>query len=353
MSFILVVEDNPANVALISEVLEDEGHDFVVARNGAEGLAYAFDLMPDMILMDVSLPLISGLDATSILKGEAKTRDIPIMALTAHAMAGDKDECLRAGCDEYETKPITPGRVMNKVKLLIDNRDPAFVEQLERTRRHNGMAVRYGDDDALHDLVEELREELAQARTQLEAKVSEVSSFESHLQEEQRVQQDARHALEAQVAQLSEEKAELQQEVESQFAELQSARDQARKAATLLAKRSSEGSGAPEEALAALKRAHAAELQALADEHGRALARAGSAGGSAGFDALMRRVEELERRDQSSTSNAAVLQAELRRARQTASAAQRALRTLQTSLRSAVDASFNDALNANVEAHVK
>ena len=101
--------------------LEDVDGIEVVAEagDGPEAVSVASDLGPDVVLMDVSLPLVNGLDATAALKREPRTRNIPIMALTAHAMAGDKEKCLEAGCDDYDTKPIEFKRLLGKIEALL------------------------------------------------------------------------------------------------------------------------------------------------------------------------------------------------------------------------------------------
>ena len=136
MSLVLVVEDNTANMELVTALLDEEGHTVIPARDGAAGLSLANERLPDIILMDISLPLINGLDATTILKREGRTRDIPIIALTAHAMRGDRERCLQAGCNDYETKPLNGPRLMEKIEQHISARSADFVRLLEQTREN-------------------------------------------------------------------------------------------------------------------------------------------------------------------------------------------------------------------------
>jgi CheY-like chemotaxis protein len=103
---ILVVEDNPVNMELTADILGAAGYTVLQAENAERGLALAQVEKPALILMDVRLPGMDGLSATEILKGEAETREIPVVALTAHAMKGDEEKALAAGCEGYITKPI-------------------------------------------------------------------------------------------------------------------------------------------------------------------------------------------------------------------------------------------------------
>jgi len=106
MATILVVEDNAANMRLSTFLLESEGHVVIRATDAEEGLAIARDAQPDLVLMDIQLPGMDGLEATALLKGDAKTRAIPVIALTALAMKGDEERIRAAGCDGYVAKPI-------------------------------------------------------------------------------------------------------------------------------------------------------------------------------------------------------------------------------------------------------
>jgi two-component system, cell cycle response regulator DivK len=116
---ILLVEDNELNRDMLSRRLSRRGYQVEVAVNGAQGIEMARSLAPDLILMDVGLPGIDGLEATRRLKAEPGTRAIPIVALTANAMAGDQEEALAAGCDEYDTKPVDITRLVGKIQALL------------------------------------------------------------------------------------------------------------------------------------------------------------------------------------------------------------------------------------------
>jgi two-component system cell cycle response regulator DivK len=122
---ILVVEDNVFNRDLIQRFLEPEGYEVVVAHEGAEGLARAVTERPDLVLMDMSLPVVDGWEATRRMKGNPATAAIPIIALTAHAMLGDREKALAAGCDEYDTKPIDIERLLAKIRALLSARQGA------------------------------------------------------------------------------------------------------------------------------------------------------------------------------------------------------------------------------------
>ena len=116
MAKILLVEDNEMNRDMLSRRLQRRGHDLVVAGDGAAGVAKARSEAPDLILMDMSLPVIDGWEATRRIKAACK---IPIIALTAHAMATDRARALEAGCDDYDTKPIELQRLLGKIKALL------------------------------------------------------------------------------------------------------------------------------------------------------------------------------------------------------------------------------------------
>jgi CheY-like chemotaxis protein len=116
---ILLVEDNELNRDMLSRRLSRRGYEVEVAVDGAQGIEMARSVTPDLILMDVGLPGIDGLEATRRLKAEPVTRAIPIVALTANAMAGDQEEALAAGCDEYDTKPVDISRLVGKIQALL------------------------------------------------------------------------------------------------------------------------------------------------------------------------------------------------------------------------------------------
>ena len=119
MTTILIVEDNEMNRDMLSRRLERRGYDVLLAVDGETGIAMARARMPDLILMDMSLPVVDGWEASRELKGDRLLRNIPIIALTAHAMANDRDKALAAGCDDYDTKPIELPRLLAKIEALL------------------------------------------------------------------------------------------------------------------------------------------------------------------------------------------------------------------------------------------
>jgi CheY-like chemotaxis protein len=116
---ILYVEDNEDNVYVLKERLVRAGYTVVVAANGEQGIAMARTERPDLIIMDLSLPVLDGWEATRRLKADAETRDIPVIALSAHAMTGDREKALAAGCDDYDSKPINIVRLRAKILALL------------------------------------------------------------------------------------------------------------------------------------------------------------------------------------------------------------------------------------------
>jgi len=119
MSVILLVEDNEMNWDMLSRRLGRKGYQVVVATDGQQGLDMARSEAPDLILMDMSLPVVDGWEATRQLKAAPETRSIPVIALTAHAMADDRQKALAAGCDDYEGKPVEFDRLLSKIQLLL------------------------------------------------------------------------------------------------------------------------------------------------------------------------------------------------------------------------------------------
>jgi CheY-like chemotaxis protein len=116
---ILLVEDNEMNRDMLSRRLERKGYQIVMAVDGAEGVAMAKSESPDLILMDMSLPVLNGWEATGKIKQDPETQAIPVIALTAHAMASDREKALSAGCEDYDTKPIELPRLLEKIETLL------------------------------------------------------------------------------------------------------------------------------------------------------------------------------------------------------------------------------------------
>ena len=119
MPTILIVEDNEMNRDMLSRRLKRRGYDVVIATDGEAGVAAAARHRPDLVLMDMSLPVIDGWEATRRIKADPATSGIPIIALTAHAMAGDRERAIAAGCDDYDTKPIELPALVEKIARLI------------------------------------------------------------------------------------------------------------------------------------------------------------------------------------------------------------------------------------------
>jgi two-component system, cell cycle response regulator DivK len=119
MAKILYVEDNEDNVYMLKRRLERAGFEVAVAPDGEQGLAVAHDQRPDLILMDLSLPILDGWQATRRLKDSEETRIIPVIALSAHALPGDREKALEAGCDDYDAKPVNLPRLLAKIRALL------------------------------------------------------------------------------------------------------------------------------------------------------------------------------------------------------------------------------------------
>lgn len=119
MAKILLVEDNEMNRDMLSRRLQRRDFEVVIGVDGAEGVALAKSELPDLILMDMSLPVVDGWEATRQLRGDPATAGIPIIALTAHAMAGDREKSLAAGCDDYDSKPVELPRLLAKIDALL------------------------------------------------------------------------------------------------------------------------------------------------------------------------------------------------------------------------------------------
>ena len=125
MPTILLVEDNDLNREMLSRRLARRGFQVLPAVDGMEGVRLAREHLPELILMDMSLPIKDGWTAARELKADPATRAIPILALTAHAMSGDRDQALQAGCDDYDTKPIELDRLLDKIHTLLAERTGA------------------------------------------------------------------------------------------------------------------------------------------------------------------------------------------------------------------------------------
>src|SRR5680860_264281 len=119
MARILLVEDNEMNRDMLARRLTRRGYDMLLAEDGAKGVATASAEQPDLILMDMSLPVLDGWEATRRLKAAPETERIPVIALTAHAMATDEEKAVAAGCDDYDTKPIDLPRLLEKIERLL------------------------------------------------------------------------------------------------------------------------------------------------------------------------------------------------------------------------------------------
>ena len=119
MPRVLIVEDNEMNRDMLSRRLERKGYQVEIAVDGQAGIDMATALAPDLILMDLSLPVIDGWEATRRLKAGSATKHIPVIALTAHAMQGDEQKALEAGCDDYDTKPVNFKRLLEKIEHFV------------------------------------------------------------------------------------------------------------------------------------------------------------------------------------------------------------------------------------------
>ena len=125
MAKILLVEDNDMNRDMLSRRLIRKGYQVVMAVDGEQGVAMARSEVPDLILMDMSLPVLDGWEATSQLKAAAETQGIPVIALTAHAMVGDREKAVEAGCDDFDTKPVELPRLIEKIEVLLGGKASA------------------------------------------------------------------------------------------------------------------------------------------------------------------------------------------------------------------------------------
>ena len=119
MAKILLVEDNEMNRDMLSRRLIRNGHEVSIATDGQQGVDMALAQLPDLILMDMSLPVIDGWEATRRVKADAATKSVPVIGLTAHAMSGDREKAMAAGCDDYDTKPVELDRLIGKMERLL------------------------------------------------------------------------------------------------------------------------------------------------------------------------------------------------------------------------------------------
>ena len=123
MPRILLVEDNEMNLDMLSRRLKRKGYEILIAMDGEAGVTMAASERPDLILMDMSLPVVDGWEATRRLKGMPVTATVPVIALTSHAMAGDREKAIGAGCDDYDTKPVDFERLLVKIEALLKKQE--------------------------------------------------------------------------------------------------------------------------------------------------------------------------------------------------------------------------------------
>jgi CheY-like chemotaxis protein len=121
---ILYVEDNDDNVFVLKTRLTRAGFTVIIAGDGAQGVAMATSEQPDLILMDLSLPVLDGWEATRRIKAAPETKHIPIIAITAHAMTGDREKAMAAGCDDFDTKPVELPRLLEKIRVVTSRTAP-------------------------------------------------------------------------------------------------------------------------------------------------------------------------------------------------------------------------------------
>jgi CheY-like chemotaxis protein len=120
MPKLLLVEDNEMNRDMLSRRLERKGFEVIMAEDGGQGVAMAIAELPDLILMDMNLPVLDGWEATKQIKATPATASIPVVGLTAHAMSGDREKGMAAGCDDYDTKPVDFTRLLGKIQAILD-----------------------------------------------------------------------------------------------------------------------------------------------------------------------------------------------------------------------------------------
>jgi two-component system, cell cycle response regulator DivK len=129
MTKVLLVEDNEMNRDMLSRRLNRRGFQVVFAMDGQQGIDLARSERPDIILMDMSLPVIDGWEATRRVKADPATRNVPVIGLTAHAMSGDREKAIEAGCDDYDTKPVELDRLIGKIERLLGTSKDAALRQ--------------------------------------------------------------------------------------------------------------------------------------------------------------------------------------------------------------------------------
>ena len=122
MTKVLYVEDNEDNIYMLQNRLSRKGFTVLIAKDGVQGVAMAVSEQPELILMDLSLPVLDGWEATRQIKAAEQTRHIPVIALSAHAMTGDRERALAAGCDDFDTKPIELSRLLDKMDRLLNRK---------------------------------------------------------------------------------------------------------------------------------------------------------------------------------------------------------------------------------------
>ena len=371
-NLVLLIEDNQTNMQLVSAYLsEEQDIQLITASNGAEGLHLAFTYLPDIVLMDISLPLISGLEATKLLRENPKTRDLPIIAVTAHAMSGDRERCLEAGCTDYETKPIDARRLLKKMRTLLNARPQAYIEYMHAQRADTSALGAGGE--ALQEQVKRHEETISDQQGQLRRQSTELRTVHETLARERNdhyenlLSLDANHnaevdGLKQRVLALTGEVDGLRAREAELLAELQTSkrREAALSAeiATLSAAAAQASAHRPDPAAAAALAAAQQELTELraklADQQSKAqtAARAAKAKRISELEAeLTYKTEEVTRlsrqlhdtRD-AIPSDARMLQRELVGCKDRLQRTQRALSLLQSELRRSIDASYQNLL---------
>ena len=153
MSKVLIIEDNPDNMLLISDILQAEGYETIQAEAGIQGFEMAVSLLPSFVILDIQLPDIDGYEVLDKLRANEITKNIPVIAMTSYAMAGDRERLLNAGCDGYVEKPIDPGIVMSQIKEAVGVSECCHAGDFYGCIRHlfPGFPVLYHADEAASD----------------------------------------------------------------------------------------------------------------------------------------------------------------------------------------------------------